>query len=596
MANDSDSTVLATPPAFVGDTFAEALPVQPKRPVPMPWTQKAGTACPYGLPFPKTEPQGGTYAEAQKRRATVAIPRHKLIEELSKNFYVNEQGVFITRLNTDVLCFKSDLKNPAVLEQKIERAISYAAEFQDVEALDALRYISRFPPGREQENTTAPQSAKSHVTLGLYLYLADECSRLGKTKTFLSAMRDAGAERDLDNPQSSAELYARTMEALRILGMDESHGNILREWNKQGTFTVQHETNGLGPNGQVTGAYATLARNIAQRQLLLGINLPISYALGNRPYAAGKTPEQLYNMTRDLARPESAAKVEERLTTGHELRKSRLRELIVETMSAYPDSQTPPEKAREIAGNVLNMLPDITLEIMHRNHYSLAYATEENLSKSYPQGHINGVADSNANMARISVGSVNPRHRTIFTCNGRALNGEIDEKLLQQSVAHTLLHESMHMLVGELGKHQKQVLKKAVAAAHDELVACPILPDYMLKFVKSMDKRSIAQKLNYNHPMYDGYVKLDREGVIVRNNDGTPVWDQRWEEVICNTYSMMNSKAEPMASHSPLHEPELPAVRHLAEAINEATKLGIAAARKEDWKVSQQSAARKAAI
>ena len=501
MAGELDTLTLPNPEISFDVPPRSQPAVLPATHVPKKWDSLPKVKCDFGLPQLPQKPQPGTYANTQARRRTVGIPREKLTDELVKRFYINEQGVFITRLNTDVLCFKSDLKNPLILDKKIDRAISYTAEFEDVEALNALRYISKLPPG----STVAPQAPAGHVALGLYLYLADECSRLGKDKTFLSAMRDADAERNLDNPQSPAYLLDHTMHALRILGMEESHGNILREWSREGSFTVLGEKNGLNGHGGVTGAYATIARDMALRKPLLGMNLPISYALGNRPLVEGRTPEQIYNMTKELAQPTHKAEVNERIARGDALRKSRLRDFIIETMSAYPDSATSPEEANIIARKILALLPIATLEIMFRKEYSIDYATEGNLTNSYPKGHIPGVRDSTSDMARISVGSVNPRHRTIFAANGYMLQKEPDENVRLQSVAHTMLHESMHMLVGQLPKSQVEKLKAAVAAVHEELISTPVLPTPLVTYAKTMDKRSIAQRLNKEHEMYKNY-------------------------------------------------------------------------------------------
>src|SRR5580692_2318811 len=200
--------------------------------------------------------------------------RDALIQALSaERFYINERPMVVRNgLSTDLLCFRSDLlpQNQERLTHMIREAMAYATTFSDVEEMNA---IYRLPP----------LQANFYTALGLYLYFADECSRLKPGTTFLSELRKVRVGLKDGEPYDRHVLLVKFMTALKNLGMDQTHGRILQEWAEKGNYTIHGDWNGFDEVDEKTkGAYARLAKFICGKQDYIGMNLPISYALGNK--------------------------------------------------------------------------------------------------------------------------------------------------------------------------------------------------------------------------------------------------------------------------------------------------------------------------
>ena len=144
--------------------------------------------------------------------------RSDAIKRASLRFYVDEQAVLVRNgLSTDLLCSRSDLSpaRKSLLTDKIHDAMEYATAFTDVEELNALQYIAPSPV------------PNYYLTLGLYLYFADECSRLQTPMSFLSALREAKVALTIDDKPDAENFYQRCQKALEILGIaDDRHTRL----------------------------------------------------------------------------------------------------------------------------------------------------------------------------------------------------------------------------------------------------------------------------------------------------------------------------------------------------------------------------------
>jgi hypothetical protein len=117
--------------------------------------------------------------------------RDALIQALSEKFYIDEKGTHVSNgLSTDLIVFPSDRepRRKRHLDGMIDYAMSYATTFKDVDELNALYVLPK-----------TKVEPDYYVALGLYLYFADECSRLRPDTTFLTELRKAG-KRQLYDP------------------------------------------------------------------------------------------------------------------------------------------------------------------------------------------------------------------------------------------------------------------------------------------------------------------------------------------------------------------------------------------------------------
>ena len=454
--------------------------------------------------------------------------RNGLLEGLAGRCYIDQQGVFITNhLSTELICFPDDVReeNKDRLDSKIRNAIGYATAFRDVEALQALFDIPQSPEGTRIPDTSP------NVTLGLYLYLADECSRLGRRTTFLTAMRNARAEQDSEHTLSPRQLYEAARQALTELDMEPKHFAALEQWHQSGRFTVQgvlHQRKA----GKLFGAYALLSEQIQHRQSFMGMNLPISFALGNRQTIEGLKPEEVYARVEALVKPENSQGITQCIAWGDNKREERVREVVRDKVKPVSRKAGSGIVIRQI----LAALPDEVLEILYRKNYSIAYADAETLQNVYPKENIIGVSRNiNEGSRSNSYGTVQPHHRTIFICNGRDGQKQ-DAETRHMGVSQTVLHETLHMAITYLKPDEKGALKQSIERLGEALESgCPV-PPYLRAPLRTLPNESLAEVANYQDKRYrkSGYFDLDEAGKTLH--------DSRWEEAACNLFARMHTE------------------------------------------------------
>ena len=523
-----------------------------------------------------------TAVETSPRSAATSFQRpskvrERLIDSLAKKFYVDEQGVCVSNgLSTELICFPSDKlpDHEDYLKDKIQSAMSYATRFKDVVELNALKYIA------PHERDKAPDH---YLTLGLYLYLADECSRLNKDKTFLSAMREAKAALPPEEEYSSDELLQRAKHALTILGMQETHGKLLDDWHQNGSYTIDGDIHmGDGAPQNLTGKYALLAREVSQRQKYLGMNSSISYALGNRSKIEGKSDFFMNEYTQNLLRPENGHLIDELIAEGNATREERIREKIKEAVPEPDISYLGHcEKNIETARKVLSLLPDAVLKLLDTEGYMFAYANDKDIRNCYPKNNLPDVSKLDNESARGGKALQQPRYRMIFLSNGIRRDGYdigTDDDLRSKVVAQSLLHETAHIIVSHLKPDEKKELRQAVESVSQELeFKKGYLPGYFNRNLSTIDTNTLAEVVDYQDSgihadgkfgHYRNYVKYKPDGSIGR--------DTRWEEVACNVLGLMHTDFPyPPNAGEPNPYADLPSLDNLARKINHMAELAV---------------------
>ncbi len=487
--------------------------------------------------------------------------RRELQDLLATRVYIDEPARLVSNgLSTEIMCFPSDVhpQNAHLLQEKIRSAMEYATTYRDIGALNALLRIPAIEPNL-------------YLPLGLYLYLADECSRRGLEKTFLTAAREVGAEREPETPKFIHVHHRKVGEALKLLGMDESHGHILDEWFDKGTFTVNGEVNGVDTNGDLVGTYARLASMITHTQPILGMNPCISYALANRTAIEGKSPEFVHQHAKNMLEA-GTPRIMELIEQGNQIREARIREKVQETFLEPPTRA--PASTPGFIRKVLDYMPDAALEMFYRCGYTVAYADHENISTVYPaeivpdKTPIPGISRESYEVTRVSKAARQLRYRTFFLSNGDRENAhdiKEDPNLRSQVLAQSMLHETMHMFYSYLGGDEKKELD-ALLERVQETLAAQTLPESYTTKLKTMDYNTLSEVLDYTSKIYPNY--------------RTPN-DSRREEVLCNVYGMMHT--EHASPDSPLRKPPpgLECVKELVDAIDRATHTSLANCRKE---------------
>ncbi len=485
--------------------------------------------------------------------------RRALLSGLAGRTYIDEQGVLVSNgLSTELICFPSDVQmHRLLLDEKIRNAISYSTAFKDIEEINALLCMP-------------PEDASHHLTLGLYMYLADECSRLNCPKTFLTAMREAGATLAGHENPDRKNLYDRTMQALDILGLKESHGKILSEWYSKGEFTVNGDRNWseekTKDDYEMHGAYARLASVIESPQKFLSLNLAISYALGNKQNMQGLCASEAYNATAALTSQEGSKKIDsriaERIASGMNTRADRIKERIEATFTTS-QPLPPAEYKTAFANKMLSLLPDETLELLYRKGYMFAYTNNSNISTCYPKENLPAISLKNNHESRYSSGTRQSRYRMIFLSNGNRMNAQDianDEALRAKVVSQTVLHESMHLMIGYLSGEQKKRLQNSVETLGYELERHPSdLPPGLLK---TIDTNTLAEVADFKSRLYYNYG-----------------WNEKWEEVACNLYGLMHAEYPDAQGKNPLQD--IPCFAPALAQIEQATKIALEQCRKD---------------
>lgn len=493
--------------------------------------------------------------------------RREMIQALADHFYINEQATLVRNgLSTDLLVFPSDLlpAHRGFLDTKIQDAIAYATVFRDVDELDTLVLLPSPKPD-------------GYLTLGLFLYMEDECNRLGKKKTFLTAMREAG-EIHPNNTENRNIALERTLAALDILGMRKSHGHIIEEWFNHGTYTINEVTH-CTKDGALVGAYAKLASTISRQQGTFGMNKAISYALGNKDHIReGMDATKLYALTENREKPV----IEACITAGEREREARIREKIGETsIPSFAGVYTENSDIKSI----LSLLPDAALEVLYNSGYTCAYANHENISRCYPEKRLPGVSEESYRVMSISKGGRQSRYRVLFLSNGIRDDLEENDALRHQVIAQTMCHEIMHMAVALLAydktdktymTENEEILKKEIEAVSKEIAQKKeTLPEYFHQKMRTMNANTLEEILDCEAEYYRGSPKMSPDGFqkyigyIERDGvTGEPIKDTRWEEVVCNLYGLMHTEF-PMDADVNNPYNALPSLKHLAEHVEE---------------------------
>lgn len=470
--------------------------------------------------------------------------RNALLGAVAARVYVDQQAVLVSNgLSTELLCFPADVRpdRQKFLREKIGGAISYATAFRDVEALNALLHL---PAG----------DANPYLTLGLYLYLADECSRLRPDTTFLSAMREAGAEVKPGDVPDREAMREKVMAALRMLGMEASHGAVLTEWMESGSYTILGVHHGVGASG-MEGPYARLAEAVSLEQEYLGMNMAISYALGNKHRVEHLTAAEALALTATMIASEDCSAMRSAIREGERVREARIRARIAEQVPHAP----PGRNAALEAEALLAPMPDAALEILYREGYQIAYANGSTVGPVLPDAPLPGNTQEQYDGVRGNKGLLEPRFRTLFICNGHrreAGDVERDDALRFMVAGQSALHETMHIAMRYIGAEERQVLRSAVEALHGELSACPDrLPKVFHAPLQTLDTSTLFEALDYTSALYPRYA-----------TDG----DIRWLEVVCNLFGLAHT--EFAAPESVLHRPPecLPSLARLSGLIDRA--------------------------
>ena len=443
--------------------------------------------------------------------------RGDAIKRASSRFYVDEQAVLVRNgLSTDLLCSRSDLSptRQALLSDKIYDAMEYATAFTDVEELNALQYIAPSPV------------PNYYLTLGLYLYFADECSRLQTPMSFLSALREAKVALTIDDKPDAEGFFQRCQKALEILGIaDDRHMAILSEWKERGTYSIQDDPHCNGDDGAVQGAYARLAREICQHQSYLGMNLAISYALGNKQVMAGGTPDDMIRITRETL--QNTQLIEQRIHEGMRIREDRLYTAMQKALQgqSFDGDMMLPVVSAARARPIVEWLPNTALQIFEHERTVCYYADAPYIGTVYPTEDLPGLPHAPDDDIRHNKGQWLKRYRTIFMSNGyRQQAGDIanDPKLKSAVAAQTLLHEITHMAISVLPQDRKDRLKEKAAELSAQLRS-QTLPDAYHQRLRTLDSNSLAEVMDEKSRLYTNY-------------------SNSWEEVACNTYGLMHTE------------------------------------------------------
>ncbi|NDF11674.1 MAG: hypothetical protein EB060_02520 [Proteobacteria bacterium] len=450
--------------------------------------------------------------------------RDELLAEAAERFTTGPSRLILNN-STAVLLVPADF-NPErsrIFIEKIWMALEYATAFVDDDNLNALQYLP-------------PEAGNHYMTLGLYLYLADACSHLNRDMTILRAMRTAEAGLKIDDEVDRDRLLTKVLSALDQAKLLDDQKRVVTEWAQTGAYTIAGERH-FANNGDVYGSYAELARDIAMRQQILGMNLPISYALGNKPYA-----EQFESDTDALKYTTYMVKnkedVSERIHTGGLLREYRMRrnahagfhdlaDMIDQSIFQHAEHQ-------KLARAVFEHMPDDLLRLLITQRYHVVYTPSKNISDILPEGNLPGLSPKGTEETRGSKGARLDRYYTLFMSHGldkhedkpRVFTSDEESNL---TLAQTGIHELVHVAIDIMNKHvpggvdrnaELMELASALGKAVREEAADPM----MTQMLTTIDTNNLSQVLNSLSGLYENYRKKKP--------------DTSREEVVCNAYAL----------------------------------------------------------
>jgi hypothetical protein len=385
-----------------------------------------------------------------------------------------------------------------------------------------------------------------------------------KTKTtFLSALREADATLKPDEDYVRDVLLGKTLKALTLLGMDEQHKDVVRQWAQSGSFMIGNEWQGLDEQGNFQGAYARLAHAMSKQQRFVGMNLPISYALGNKEYAQNVSQQEMLAATRDRVNSHCANPAHSEILAcirrGDAIREERIRARIEEKVPLPLEDEAHRQDARKDARGILSYLPDTALKLLAYEDYTLAYADNQNINPLVPKERLPGI---NVNLTS-TAGYRQGRYNTIFLSNGWHKNPDIllqDESLRYKSPAQTLLHETMHIAMSymfktETGRKESQALKQALDDVNTDLFkAGKRPPEYLQNYLDTINSNTFLQIISPENKSYNDY-----------NKKGD---DTRWQEVVCNLYGLIHTEYPYPGTGKNNPYLDIPSLGVLAEKIN----------------------------
>lgn len=467
----------------------------------------------------------------QRTSSSAPTATHEeLVRAFCRRFYRNESTHLVSNgLSTEILILPSDLlpSNKERLNTKIRHGMEYATRAVDIETANALKYV-------------AGPDADPLTFRALFLYLSDECSRLNKPKSLLTALRDAGVGLAPENTYWASDLRPTVMKALRELGMAESHGPVIDEWYNNNSFHIGTEYNGKRPySEEYTGTYIALAKAINHIQNSDGLNHAISYILGNKLTIQSESLEKMLERANQYATDPTTLK--NRIRMGEGMRVDTLLDVIAKLELDVPEPL--PEQAqatKAFAKDICRHVPDLVLELLALQEYSIAYADDRNIAYAYPRDNLPGVSDSLNQSSRESVGLRQARFHMIFTSNGARKNSDdlSDPHLKPLICANTICHEAVHIGFNSLSEAEKSNTFEHMDALQQALRHAPpnpLLDDYLTV----MDWSTLREIADFDH--YKSYAKINNgDKPEERERKMAHSIAQRKEEALCETFAVLS--------------------------------------------------------
>ena len=501
------------------------------------------------------------------RRSGGGQRRESMINQIlqQNQFVVGERAMILRNgLSTDLMVFPSDLltKNHGRLGRKIDQAVAYAAGFIDVEQLNALQYLpGSFPPEKSLE--------RWYLTLGLYLYFSDECSRKGSSVSFLTALRETGASLPALTDFEPDQLYQKIVAALRYAGIDSpANIEILDQWKNEGRYSIlgaSHYWDGT----QLHGAYSQLAQSIVQPSSaashengrISGINRAISYVIAHKLQSlTGKAPEEMY----DLAQKHASNRMllERLINIGHTKRFQQMEDVVeqakgqVESDPSLRDTQAQWEPLKR---EVLSYFPDAALQLLLYSDESIAYADNTNIFSIYPQGVIPGVgagrSDTPDSLLPFSTAMRFKRYPVALFSNGYHSASDPTE-LKTMRLAQSSLHELMHIAYEAMTPQEREGLQQQAAKMLNANIP-------QTGLLKTLDQNNLAGVVRADSTLYNRYHSLDK-------NPATTA-AMRGEEVICNLFGLIHSEFKDWdAATNPIFNGQCKELTEFAQAVEAA--------------------------
>lgn len=437
-----------------------------------------------------------------------------------------EQGKLVDNgLGAQEIFFASDcaVGLDETLRHKCLRSVDYAMSISDNAVFNAFQYMVPEAP------------ANSSVMAGFYLMLADTVSRNPTGKTFLTAMREAGAELRVDvkdiTPEIKKDLYEKTLKALETLGILDKCGPKVKEWYEKGMFTFANIPHGITHAKEVPlregddptvprpkevhlpesvgtyrvdtfkgqelvnvehGPYTELAYLIFKLEpdFKVSVNVDISVAMGNREaqksMGPGATEEQvLEKHLKPLI--DNAKLLEDRYQIGRLLRAERMYDAVKSVLTFTQEqvdlAADAERKRRPDAVAILNYFPAETLRYIEERKLTFAYTNEGTIRNIYPAEDPSGLSAESVELTRKSIGGRLSRYDTLFISHG--LGGRPadlvteEEKRNHNNLLHaqTSLHELFHDMFSAMPDTTRTALVKLVDEIQGELKQAPFSPE-----------------------------------------------------------------------------------------------------------------------